>query len=133
MEARWRGDGSAALLYPDGKVIELVVEQGLVFLKWEHFCPIRQMLADSHHSGRRRASDGICSTADPNETYHPKGELRTIHCNICSIETQTESHLDSDIGSVEWHTRIQRGIVEDDRAFLQGFMSSGKSDAKRAS
>ena len=31
IEARWRGDGTAAFIYPTGDAIELVQEQGLAF------------------------------------------------------------------------------------------------------
>ena len=43
IEARWRGDGTAALIYPTGDTIELIKEQGLAFVEWEQFWPIRRM------------------------------------------------------------------------------------------
>jgi len=53
VEARWRGNGTAALIIANGCQIELVKEQGLAFISWEDFVRIRKMLADSHAKGRR--------------------------------------------------------------------------------
>lgn len=41
-------DGSASLMYPTGDKVELKMEQGLAFIPWEDFLPIRKMLGDSH-------------------------------------------------------------------------------------
>ena len=42
IEARWRGDGTAALMWPSGEAIELVREQGLAFLDYNKFGDIRK-------------------------------------------------------------------------------------------
>ena len=46
IEARWRGDGTAALIYPTGDTIELVKNQGLAFMELEHCWPCRQLLSE---------------------------------------------------------------------------------------
>jgi len=52
VEARWRGDGPAALILADGDRVELVKEQGLRVITWTEFLPIRNMLMDSFETGR---------------------------------------------------------------------------------
>ena len=37
MEARWKSDGSAVLMYPDGEEVKLVKDQELQFIRWEDF------------------------------------------------------------------------------------------------
>ena len=46
VEARWRGDGTAALDFPDGKIVELMKEQGMACMDHDDFWPIRRQLAE---------------------------------------------------------------------------------------
>ena len=39
IEARWRNDGTTALIYPTGDTVELIKEHGLAFIDWEHVFP----------------------------------------------------------------------------------------------
>ena len=69
MEARWKCDGSAVLLCPDGKEVQLVKDQGLQFIKWEDFQPIRATLQKSHLKKRPGA------TPSPTQSSHT-----VVHC-----------------------------------------------------
>ena len=79
VEVRWRADGTAALYFPDGKVVELIRQQGLSFIDYEDFMPIRQQLAVSHQKGR--------PTACP-RTRPPQANVVTV--SLCEVSTQTE-------------------------------------------
>ena len=76
VEARWRGDGTVGLYFPDGKVVELIKEQGLAFMKYEDFWPIRQQLAASHREGQpstcpRAPCRNECGVLQPLRGLHP--------------------------------------------------------------
>ena len=95
VEARWRGDGTAALYFPDGKVVELIKEQGLAFMKYEDFWPIRKQLAESHRKGRPSACPrAVCA------------ETNVVYCNHCIASTQTEEDN-------MWENWIDQKVVED--------------------
>ena len=93
VEARWRSDGTVGLYFPDGKVVELIKEQGLAFMKYEDFWPIRQQLAYSHRRG-----------------YHlhiHKQLPHMVHCSQCMASTQTEE----DTMRISW---TEQKVVEDE-------------------
>ena len=79
VEARWRGDGTVGLYFPDGKVVDLIKEEGLAFMAYEDFKIIRQQLADSHRKGRQSAGS---------HTHNAKTNV--VYCNHCVASTQTE-------------------------------------------
>ena len=41
IEARWTGDGTAALIYPSGGEVKLLKDQGLALIEWAHDWPNR--------------------------------------------------------------------------------------------
>ena len=107
VEARWRGDGTAALYFPDGKVVELIKEQGLAFMKYEDFWPIRKQLAESHRKGRPSACPrAVCA------------ETNVVYRNHCIASTQTEEDN-------MWENWIDQKVVEDGNEFsLQTWLTT---------
>ena len=79
IEARWRSDGTAALIYPTGDTVELIKDHGLAFIEWEHFFPIRKRLAESHLKKRERQVHQVTAM-----------DTSVVYCNICAVGTHTE-------------------------------------------
>ena len=52
LEVKFKRDGTAALVYPTGDEVTLHRDQGLVYISWDDFWPIRKLLAESHRNGR---------------------------------------------------------------------------------
>ena len=48
MGVMWNPDGTADLLHPDGQRTSLILDDGLTFMPWEDFQPIRMALGNSH-------------------------------------------------------------------------------------
>ena len=77
----------------------LIRDQGLAFIEWEHFWPIRKLLAESHLRGRSNARTTQVNAVDTSSV---------VFCNICAVGTQTEESKDPD-----WEEWILNGVVED--------------------
>ena len=63
---RWKGDGTAVLIYPTGDEVKLIRDQGLAFIGWQHVWPIRKLLAESHHKGRQQWEGSVRMTLTEN-------------------------------------------------------------------
>ena len=113
----YRGDGSSVLVYPTGDEVILIRDQGLAYVEWDDFWPIRKLLAESHKHGRPRNGSKVTSAILEQE------EIREVRCNICAA-TQTD---DPSMESEEWQDWVQSTIVEDDRLFCSATVKKGKS------
>ena len=83
----WSGDGCAYLEYPAGDRVKLEVFQGLAFIDWEHFMPIRKLLAVSHAAGRPKYVHRVVAAIveeyqDPVIKEVESDEIIEAHCNV---------------------------------------------------
>ena len=95
MEARWRGDGSAVLIYPDGTEIKLIKDQSLHFIEWDQFRPIKDKLVETHRKGRP-GSNKMSPTVN-----------MVVHCSQCCIATQTDE-------DPPWESWTTHHVMEDE-------------------
>ena len=101
MQALYKADAAAVLMWPGGDEIELTKHQGLNFLVWEIFEDIRGQLIQSHLDGRPGSP-----------TY--KGDTQpVVQCShdVCEVETQT---VDLDGAPGSGITGSMKKVVEGD-------------------
>ena len=84
MAARYRADGSAALIWPDGQEIQLQKDDGLQYIKWIDFIILRDEHIKSHLKGRPRYTGTV---EDPqNFDGMPPGLFKKIWKTLMETE-----------------------------------------------
>ena len=105
MKMIWEDEG-VTLKYPTGESVHLVEEQGLAFLKWEDFVPLRRLLAESHIKGRQAREQ-------------PRGAVVQVATKDEEIQVNmiVEAEDKKNKHSEEWKAWAESTIHEDDAIF----------------